>query len=1024
MPSTQHVQKPADSLRSPAARKRGRGYTACRLAAVVGAVIAWQTARGQTLVTWASGVSGEYLDPTKWIGPVPNSTAFDALISAPGNYEVFASVQPITVGKFCVDAPGARFVQATMVATRGVEVLRGSVGFRNLVAPFLVSGLTGQTGSVGVSGTGFDVAEYGGRVGVSGSTISPVVTLRPNTQMEVQGGTLAFTAPNARLEGTGSIRLVQSVLRGTPDAPLVVGPGITIINNYPNTVSPTFGIHNVVFRGTLIADMPSGVPTFSFQAFGSFSGRNEGVIRNVERSPLLREFTGTNSGLLELTGFDGTLTTPLNLVNFTNTGTTTLTRVRPQFVGTATIASGSTFRVVEGMLTLDQTVINTPSGLAGITLVNSRINPSTFDVGGGTLDTSNFPLLLSEGLLRNGTLVGSAGSIEVVRGRMENIRLGVATTISSANLDVTGSIELLQPLTAAGGGVLGLPLRVPSGATFSGVATLIISSSQQLGATSGIAVAEGAILAFDQNFNTVVDASYALITTLGTADPSRNSAVVNRGTVTVSPDSVLQFNTDTLTNQGLIRLRDNSTLVVAVGHLGDLGSIERSSSSSVTVSGCRDFGAATFDLANTPVGGLDLSDVNLTGGRLISEGRTVKISRLGGTGNNRFNNTTLALVLLADIGTRIGGSPLLDDAELRFRGSTLAPDNETVSGTGSIVFVDLPNGQLNASRLPSTVALSVRAGASATVQPLIGRAINLDGPIGVEGGALNLGTSTSSTSPIVLNNRAVVTGGGRIVFNQTTTVSASGSVEVRSGDLVFTDRVDNLGLIKVDSGSSLRMFSAPTGLPIKMDGTLMAARGIIPLAVLPEFGPTSAIGGVIASNHFFAGGFSVPSALNVSSLEVVVELVVDSLPNPGNSYVVLSYASRVGNFRGFRVANPNPAISLIPTFGATSVAVRVQANFPGDANLDTFVGSEDLRALGAHFGFWGVGWRQGNFNGDFLVDIDDLRILTLHWQGTPEQYASLVRQYNLPWVPLPIPEPAALGLAVLGLPFLGRHRRV
>ena len=83
----------------------------------------------------------------------------------------------------------------------------------------------------------------------------------------------------------------------------------------------------------------------------------------------------------------------------------------------------------------------------------------------------------------------------------------------------------------------------------------------------------------------------------------------------------------------------------------------------------------------------------------------------------------------------------------------------------------------------------------------------------------------------------------------------------------------------------------------------------------------------------------------------------------------------------------------------------------GDADGSGKVDGDDLSLLLANWGS-GTRWEQGNFNSDDTVNEDDLSLLLANWnQGTPSMDGEI------------IPEPATLGLLVLGGLALIRRRR-
>jgi hypothetical protein len=87
----------------------------------------------------------------------------------------------------------------------------------------------------------------------------------------------------------------------------------------------------------------------------------------------------------------------------------------------------------------------------------------------------------------------------------------------------------------------------------------------------------------------------------------------------------------------------------------------------------------------------------------------------------------------------------------------------------------------------------------------------------------------------------------------------------------------------------------------------------------------------------------------------------------------------------------------------------------GDTNLDHLVDLADYNAMASHYGQTGTaGWALGDFNGDKNVNFADYQIL--------EAYFGFGTGGGLSLPPVPIPEPATLGLLVCGAGLLIRRR--
>ena len=119
-------------------------------------------------------------------------------------------------------------------------------------------------------------------------------------------------------------------------------------------------------------------------------------------------------------------------------------------------------------------------------------------------------------------------------------------------------------------------------------------------------------------------------------------------------------------------------------------------------------------------------------------------------------------------------------------------------------------------------------------------------------------------------------------------------------------------------------------------------------------------------------------------------------------------------------------LSSFGGYGVDPTCVLIKFTWKGDANLDGQVDISDLGRLATAWQTSSV-WSGGDFNYDGFVDISDLGILATNWQagvGNPLGPASLgeaLSSLGLPGVS--VPEPGALGLAVLASSVVCRPRR-
>ena len=168
------------------------------------------------------------------------------------------------------------------------------------------------------------------------------------------------------------------------------------------------------------------------------------------------------------------------------------------------------------------------------------------------------------------------------------------------------------------------------------------------------------------------------------------------------------------------------------------------------------------------------------------------------------------------------------------------------------------------------------------------------------------------------------------------------------------------------------------------------------------FTPTSTlkieIGGLDAGDDFdvldIAGEITFGGMLQIY-------LIDDFIPSEGESFAIVTYQARTGEFFPVEGLYLGYGLYLEPSYGPQSlVATAIQQFLRGDADGDSFVGADDLVTVLTYWGQSGMGQEQGDLTGDGFVGADDyVEVLTYWGSGTS---------------PEPIPEPATLGLLILG----------
>lgn len=142
------------------------------------------------------------------------------------------------------------------------------------------------------------------------------------------------------------------------------------------------------------------------------------------------------------------------------------------------------------------------------------------------------------------------------------------------------------------------------------------------------------------------------------------------------------------------------------------------------------------------------------------------------------------------------------------------------------------------------------------------------------------------------------------------------------------------------------------------------------------------------------------------------EFAIDRTP----SQVIFSIDGQVVTYVADAFADPLPVGvwndrgSLMQTDWVDVISVPLM---PGDVNFDGFVGGDDLSTITTNWGREGMSRKEGDLSGDgFVTGHDYTEVLTYWGTGTPPEEATS------------IPEPATLGLLLLGGQALLRRRRL
>ena len=175
--------------------------------------------------------------------------------------------------------------------------------------------------------------------------------------------------------------------------------------------------------------------------------------------------------------------------------------------------------------------------------------------------------------------------------------------------------------------------------------------------------------------------------------------------------------------------------------------------------------------------------------------------------------------------------------------------------------------------------------------------------------------------------------------------------------------------------------------------------------------PATTGGGPVAGAEQFAQAYVVfdQAGEEVAADGVLVALTFDATGFGSGQQFDLRFAgTAIGQDSDFVLSGG----TLAPTILNGTLYVVDAPPTPGDATLDGLVNVNDLSSLADNWQREDTAqWPDGDFNGDWNVDIQDLSLMAAHWSGTPGGSVN-------------VPEPA--GPAVLGVGAVlaaGRRRR-
>jgi hypothetical protein len=661
--------------------------------------------------------------------------------------------------------------------------------------------ISGENGIIGlgqlINGSGNALVNNGT---ISANVAGGIITLAGLTSGITNNGTISA------LNG-GTLQL-QSNLAGGSGSQLVAGVG-SVIAQQGVTIS---GLINTSGSGNL---RPTGSGSNYLSGVTLNGNLDMASATAVERVINNLVLNGTinvnNASLLNFEG-DQTLSGSGSIV-FGNSPSNN--RVGVDGGGkTLTVASGMTIRGENG--TIGQGQLVNGSG-------NALVNNGTIsaDVAGGVITLAG----LTSGLTNNGTisalnggtlqlqsnLVGSPGG-QLVAGAgsailQQGVTIsGVINTSGSGNLRPTGSgSNYLSGVTLNGN------LDMAS-------ATAVERVINNLVLNGNINVNNASLLNFegDQTLSgsgSIVFGSSASNNRVGVDGGGKTLTVASGVTIrgengTIGLGQLVNGSGNTLVNQGLIRSDSGGTINLAGATFVNQSIAEAVGAGSVLrLDSTVDNTVGT--LRSTDGGVVLQNGVTVTGGNITNSGGATY--RINGSGANYLSGVTLTsgsnidMITSAAIGRVINGMTLNGTVNLGSSSLLNMEGNQTLSGTGSIVFGAGGNNRVGVDGGNKT--LTVASGV--TIR-------GVDGSIG-------LGQLVNGSSNRVINNGTINSDGGGLITIQglDNGITNNGLLRAQNGTLNVSTALSGTGTLQVDATGAVNLAAGA-----KSQGTLaMGAAG-------------------------------------------------------------------------------------------------------------------------------------------------------------------------------------------------------
>lgn len=301
--------------------------------------------------------------------------------------------------------------------------------------------------------------------------------------------------------------------------------------------------------------------------------------------------------------------------------------------------------------------------------------------------------------------------------------------------------------------------------------------------------------------------------------------------------------------------------------------------------------------------------------------------------------------------------------------------------------------------------------------------------LGTNGGTINSGPHDMTwNSPISGNGTLTKTGDGTLTITGDNGGFAGG-VAVNAGTLLVSNMTGSgVGSSSVSVATTATLGGTGViGGPTLVNGTLApgatGAAGSLWMTQGLSLNATAKTAIQLAGS----GSFDVATVSGTATLAGALQLsTLAYTPAYGQSHRIVDATTVAGRFATVEGNAITANKWLAVTYDTAGVVVT--AALPGDADLNTTVGFDDLLALAQSYNLPNRTWSQGDFNGTGTTDFDDLLTLAQYYnQSAPVGGAAdaLPAAFAADWALAQslVPEPSIALLAPLGLMAMARRRR-